>query len=364
MVLSGYSVALRNYTGAVFLVAAAFIAVPASAQPSSAKSTLCQFTSGPRRGQTQDYAPREPLPVGSTCNDGQRSVGRIVASTRARDSEQEDEDARGNRDSARKSTLCRFTSGPRRGETQDFAPREPLPVGSTCNDGQGSVGRIVAHVLDGSIGLPAKEPPSRLTGRKLLVRSSTEAPGYGLYSYLLFASAPSNITRPRYESAVRAFFQILEGVQDLEVAGMQRRRLNITYLPVSVTPNSDKPEVDWVIENYDYSRAQVLLSKLPGSLRTQGPYIISTLRPLSSSPPDSFRFLYQDLSTTPPTLIISWLREFVLQASQDRFWEERKLSDFVLTLRTGIELAALALPDVKRASSDWKSFLTTVIEVK
>jgi hypothetical protein len=129
-------------------------------------------------------------------------------------------------------------------------------------------------------------------------------------------------------------------------------------------PVSNTPDVDWVVANYDYARAEVLLSKLPGGLLTDGPYVISVLRPLSSVGPDSFRFLYQDLSTVPTTLIIPWLKEFMVQASQDRFWEEPKMSEFVLSLRDGIERIALALPDVKEAASEWKSLLSTVISVK
>lgn len=43
-----------------------------------------------------------------------------------------------------KSTICRFTSGPRAGQDQDYAPMAPIPVGSNCQDGRGSVGSVVA----------------------------------------------------------------------------------------------------------------------------------------------------------------------------------------------------------------------------
>ncbi len=42
------------------------------------KSTLCQFESGPRAGQRQDYAPMAPLPVGTPCHDGRGSSGHVV----------------------------------------------------------------------------------------------------------------------------------------------------------------------------------------------------------------------------------------------------------------------------------------------
>lgn len=42
------------------------------------------------------------------------------------------------------STLCRFEQGPRAGQTQDYAPMAPLPVGTPCQDGAGSMGKVVA----------------------------------------------------------------------------------------------------------------------------------------------------------------------------------------------------------------------------
>jgi hypothetical protein len=116
----------------LFGIVAMTMSKPEAAVAQSAqKSTLCQFTAGPRKGETQDYAPRDPIPVGSTCNDGAGSTGRVIAPKS------------GGGDS-QKSTLCQFTAGPRKGETQDYAPRDPIPVGSTCNDGAGSSGKVIA----------------------------------------------------------------------------------------------------------------------------------------------------------------------------------------------------------------------------
>ena len=47
--------------------------------PIAAKSTLCQFTTGPRAGQVQDYAPMAPIPVGSNCQDARGSYGTVIA---------------------------------------------------------------------------------------------------------------------------------------------------------------------------------------------------------------------------------------------------------------------------------------------
>jgi hypothetical protein len=43
-----------------------------------------------------------------------------------------------------KSTLCRFTFGPRKNQQQDYAPMDPIAVGAHCQDGKGSDGIVVA----------------------------------------------------------------------------------------------------------------------------------------------------------------------------------------------------------------------------
>lgn len=118
-------------------------------------STLCQFTSGSRAGEIQDYAPMDPIPVGSSCQDGSGSNGVVVAQPltqspivtpqlrpasplRVQRAPQIVPPA------IAESTLCRFTSGPRDGDTQDYAPMAPIPVGSACQDGRGSSGIVVA----------------------------------------------------------------------------------------------------------------------------------------------------------------------------------------------------------------------------
>src|SRR5215510_10274090 len=72
------------------------------AQGRGQTSTLCSFTSGPRAGQTQDYAPQAPLPVGTPCQDGNGSTGTVVAAPSGGNT-------RGGAGGAT-STLCRFTS--------------------------------------------------------------------------------------------------------------------------------------------------------------------------------------------------------------------------------------------------------------
>jgi len=116
-------------------------------------STLCKFTAGPRAGQTQDYAPMAGIPVGSPCQDGAGSTGTVIAP---------DAGQKGGGAKAQMSTLCKFTAGPRAGQTQDYAPMAGIPVGSPCQDGAGSTGTVIAPPTTQKPGAGAKPQLSTL----------------------------------------------------------------------------------------------------------------------------------------------------------------------------------------------------------
>ena len=123
---------IAAFTAALMIITSGLVsAQPAPPASPPTTSTLCQFTSGPRAGQTQDYAPKPPLPIGTPCNDGAGSTGTVIAPPSSGGG-------------ATTSTLCQFTAGPKTGQTQDYAPQPPLPIGTPCNDGAGSTGTVVA----------------------------------------------------------------------------------------------------------------------------------------------------------------------------------------------------------------------------
>ena len=88
-------------------------------------STICKFTKGPKAGQFKDYAPMTPIAVGSSCQDGAKSSGIVIAQGKGL------------------STFCHFTKGPQKNNTLDYAPQPPIPVGNSCQDGKGSFGYVV-----------------------------------------------------------------------------------------------------------------------------------------------------------------------------------------------------------------------------
>src|SRR5437667_29553 len=133
----------QGSTGTV--VALGSSAPPSGGGPPSGMGNACKFTAGPRSGQTQDYSQLPPLPLGSPCQDGQGSTGTVVAlGSSAPPSGGGPQSGLGN--------ACKFTAGPRSGQTQDYSQLPPLPLGSPCQDGQGSTGTVVA--------LGSSAPPS------------------------------------------------------------------------------------------------------------------------------------------------------------------------------------------------------------
>jgi predicted hydrocarbon binding protein len=103
---------------------------------SGGMSTICKFTSGPLAGTTHDYAPMAAIPVGSPCTDGAASNGVVIAKP--------GNPGNGGSGSGGMSTICKFTSGPLAGTTHDYAPKPAVAVGSQCQDGAGSSGKVIA----------------------------------------------------------------------------------------------------------------------------------------------------------------------------------------------------------------------------
>jgi hypothetical protein len=194
--------------------------------------------------------------------------------------------------------------------------------------------------------------PSRETGSALLVAGEPEAPGYGLYSYLLLGARPEEEARERVLKAIEAYWGLVPEISRLEQY-VPRQQLNVAYLPVGTRP---EPRITAakLLESYDYARARSILRFVPGATR-EGPYILSALRPIGvagdASPLE--RYLFQDLSRVPPHLVASWVKEFLGQAAQERFWEVRTVEGLGLKLRVTVGVLADALPEVRKALDTW-----------
>jgi hypothetical protein len=191
---------------------------------------------------------------------------------------------------------------------------------------------------------------TRVTGRQILVPGAAEAPGYGLYSYILFGSPPNETSRDRYLKAIQAYLELIPDLVALEKYA-KPIDLNATYVPVAVEPPSSV-SAEWVLKHYDYARAAIRLRVLPGA-HADGPYIVSSQKPLTGNDSLTKDSLLQDLSAVPPDLVANWVKLFINQASQPNFWKPQSATTTALRLRTAVVILSMVLPDVQKSLPKW-----------
>ena len=216
------------------------------------------------------------------------------------------------------------------------------------SDGSDSAVECVVRVLVRQDIGPRSPGPPRETGSALLGPGAREVEGYGLYSYLLLGAPPGSGVRERYLKSIEAFWTVVPDVRALEEY-VPRSELNVAYVPVKATPGTSVT-AEWILDNYDYARARSLLRHLPGAMR-DGPYLVSALKPLAGG--GGSQYLLQDLSSVPPHLAASWVKEFLNQAAQERFWDARTGARLALKLRVTIGVLGEGLPEVRKALDGW-----------
>ena len=188
-----------------------------------------------------------------------------------------------------------------------------------------------------------------MTGRALLVGDQPETPGYGLYSYVLFESEPTAETKPIYLAVISA---CLEEIQDLGKLDKTYRpkTLNAMWIPVKSLPvkESDheglQSKAEKVLDLYNYARAQAILDQLYKTRKNGGPYLASSLAPVSSSNKTN-SVLFQDLSAVrlvsnqgdQTNMAYEWVLDFVGRVSNPRpkeqDWNDASLESFVNEVR-------------------------------
>jgi hypothetical protein len=190
----------------------------------------------------------------------------------------------------------------------------------------------------------------REAGSALLVQGRKAPGGYGLYSYILLGAPPVATTRERYLKTLEAWWTLAPALLDLQ-RYLSPSQLNVTLVPVRGTPPA-KISTDWLLEHYDYARARALLHAAARDGRRAGPYIVSSLAPLGDTP-SSGPYLFQDLSAVPPTLASEWVKEFLNQSAQERFWQQRTAAMLGLRLRTTLTVLAEGVGAVQSGLASW-----------
>jgi hypothetical protein len=175
-----------------------------------------------------------------------------------------------------------------------------------------------------------------------LSSATREIRDYGLYSYIVFGSPPGPAKIDGYRSLVRSYLDRLHD-RRLFDGKIPKRKLNVTYLPVSPDRPREKDEdlAGWLLNNHDYGRAAIIASNAELT-PTDGPYIVSSLAPLSEGGRAKTRIIFQqDLSWVSANLMPLYLTLFEQRVSgRLTTWSRTTLESFALELRTVVQATA------------------------
>jgi hypothetical protein len=203
---------------------------------------------------------------------------------------------------------------------------------------------------------PMRPAPRIVSGRAFLLGNANEESGFGLYSYLLLGSAPaSDAMKQQYLSVIEEYLKLLAEVGSLEGAGLPKNELNITYLLLTDRPVVAQPTPAWVLDHYNFPRAKALLAIAGRSDLLTGPYLISSLVPMSHLAAPPAHLLLQDMSYCTSDVAASWIEEFERRAGRADFWKDDTRNQAILDLRTFVSNAAGGLATVGQSTADFKN---------
>jgi hypothetical protein len=148
--------------------------------------------------------------------------------------------------------------------------------------------------------------PAKITARDYLLRGAAEDEGYGLYSYVVLSKRPDSKEQfNTYVSLFEAYRARIQPVGEYLDLGEPKANLNATYWLLAATDLTEirdrERNADWsfFITNYDYARAQVILSHV-AKLGQEGPFIIGYVAPIGepnvANRPGRDEILVMDLS--------------------------------------------------------------------
>lgn len=193
-----------------------------------------------------------------------------------------------------------------------------------------------------------KTPDVQTTGRDWLRTGENEAPGFGLYTYLLFSGRPTNDAARLVDlTVVVAYLQRLDTIENL-LHDYRQSQLNVAYLPVTVTrdslfrANTETKYSVWAdsaasenvrearrfaettLAHYDYERARVVLARVKKGLFA-GPYLLTAFEPVQAPLASLKEALLQDLSGVNQSQADDWVQTFMSKAEEPQDWSPSKL---------------------------------------
>lgn len=201
------------------------------------------------------------------------------------------------------------------------------------------IGFVLVSMALGIVGISFRgcQPPEgmgpgiQITCRDYLLSDENEELGYGLSSYVLIKREPrDSLERNRYLALWRVYRGTFRKYAEYRNYEMVKEHANIAYWLLRVSsrdaiPNEDRKENEmFFVDNYDYARANVILTRIP-DLNTPGPYIIAYHYPLGNlmpQMPDKKEILIMDLSRIDDRLFADILALFERKVKDDpKTWQ-------------------------------------------
>lgn len=183
------------------------------------------------------------------------------------------------------------------------------------------------------------------------MRGAQEERGYGLYSYVVFRSRPSEKTRPRYVAVIKAIVERVERTDQMIAVGYEREELNAIYFPVMRRPSrsaSVAEIAEWIIDNYDFARAKRILDSIE-SISGDGPFLLASLSPLGSGLRATTNGFMTDLGRASDETAPLWTRHFIAVSCIPQQWNRTSLERAMLSVRDYISTVAMAGAPVMNA---------------
>jgi hypothetical protein len=197
---------------------------------------------------------------------------------------------------------------------------------------------------------PEMKGEGRVVLRGYLESGYAERDHYGAYSYVLIPRQPGS--DPRYIELLKAYTSLPMAPILLDEDARRLQMRNITYVPVREVAAPDAAETEWIVHEYDVTRATLILHTQ--GLHGIGPYILTSNTPLSvESSRVSLAVL--DLSQAPKESMRAWLEVFLKRSQEPEDWLQRraeymivKLQDSLATLYAGTQVTVESIEPARK----------------
>ena len=204
-----------------------------------------------------------------------------------------------------------------------------------------------------------------------LTRENDEAPGYGLYTYVIMTKFSEEKDKELLKTVLSEIYYQFGSVEEVAVFTEKKEDINLIYIPIKTTieinenvfgdEDFSKMLAEKVTVEYDKIRAKKLIKKVKKGLK-KGPYLVTTYAPVRS---DSIAFdgeyLIQDLSGTNPRVAKLWVDKYISIASSPANWNGKKMAKFAIRVRDTMASIADELDDIIESNEKWSATLANKI---